>query len=131
MRRFTLFTLLYLAVGVCLTAIALQHPNLTPNLKTNLLVDAGLLYLFAILSTFSFWHQGVLRSQNRMRDQPAWKRNFVTIAPWLVIGLTIVASISYLLGQNWTTEAIARSALGLPVILLCAEQISVRRQALQ
>jgi len=45
MRRFTLFTLLYLAAEACLTAIALQHPNLTPNVKTNLLVDAGLLYL--------------------------------------------------------------------------------------
>jgi hypothetical protein len=84
MRRFTLFTLLYLAVGACLTAIALQHPNLTPHIKPILFTTAGLSYLFAGLNTFGFWHQGVLRSQNRSRDQPAWQQHFVAIAPWLL-----------------------------------------------
>lgn len=64
-----------------------------------------------------------------MRDQPIWKQRFVAIAPWLVIASTLVRCISYLLGQNWTIEAIARSALGLPIILVCAEQITVRKQA--
>ncbi len=131
MKRFSLFTVLYLAAGVCLSAIALQAPDLAPNLKTSLLVSAGLLYIFAVLSIFSFWRQGGLRSQNRLRNQPTWKQNFVAIAPWLVIALTIVPSISHLLGQHWTTEAIARVALGLPVILLSAEQIFVRNHVLQ
>ena len=82
MRRFTLFTLLYLATGVCLTAIALQHSNRI------LLLDAGLLYLLSVLSTFSFWHQAALRSQNRLRQQSIWKQKLVAIAPWLVIALS-------------------------------------------
>jgi hypothetical protein len=49
MRRFTLFTLLYLATGICLTA----HPEMTPNAKTNRLVAAGLLYLCAVFTTFA------------------------------------------------------------------------------
>jgi short chain dehydrogenase len=85
MRRFTLFTLLYLAAGVCITAIAFQHPDMTPNAKTSLLVAAGLLYLCAIFTTFPFWHQFAQRSQERLRDKPAWQRNFVAIAPWLTI----------------------------------------------
>jgi hypothetical protein len=32
MKRFTLFTFLYLALGVCLTAIALGYPNLPSGL---------------------------------------------------------------------------------------------------
>lgn len=130
MKRFTLFTLLYLAVGVCLTAIALQHPDLTPKLKTNLLTAAGLLYLFAGLSTFGFWHQGVLQSQARLRDKPAWQQNFVAIAPWLVIVLTVLSTAS-LLTHGWTTEAIAKASLGLPIILLCAENLFVKSQMRQ
>ncbi|MEH1979376.1 MAG: SDR family oxidoreductase [Nostoc sp.] len=80
MRRFTLFTLLYLAAGVCLTVFALQHLDITPNVKTILLVDAGLLYLFAVFTTFPFWHQFAQRSQARLSDKPAWQKNFVAIA---------------------------------------------------
>jgi hypothetical protein len=130
MRQFTLFTLLYLAMGVCLTAIALQHPDLTPHLKTILLTAAGLLYLFAGLSTFGFWHQGVLRSQARMGDKPIWQQNFVAIGPWLVIILTVL-SIASLLTQGWTTEAIAKASLGLPVILVSAENLFVKSQIRQ
>ena len=75
MRRFTLFTLLYLATGICLTAIALQYPDMTPNAKTSLLLAAGLLYLCAVFTTFPFWHQSVQRSQARLRDRPAWQQN--------------------------------------------------------
>ncbi|MEH2338816.1 hypothetical protein [Nostoc sp.] len=123
MRRFTLFTLLYFAAGVCFTAIAMQSADMTANLKTTLLVEAGLLYLFAVLSTFSFWRQAVLRSHNRVRDRSIWQQNFVAIAPWLVIVLVVIESISNLLGQNWTTEAIAKASLGLPIVLVCAENL--------
>ena len=71
MRRFTLFMLLYLTVGICLTAIALQYPDMTPNVQTNLLVAAGLLYLCTIFTTFPFWHQFAQRSQARLYDKPA------------------------------------------------------------
>ena len=126
MQQFTMFTLLYLAAGVCLTAIGLQSPEITANLKTTFLANAGLLYLCAVLSTFAFWRQAALRSQQRMGDRPLWQQSFVKIAPWLVIVSTLIASISSLLGQNSTI-----AALGLPLILLCAENIFTRTQILE
>ena len=123
MRHFTMFTALYLAAGVCLTAIAFQSPAIAANLKTTFLANAGLLYLCAVLSTFAFWRQAALRSQQRMGDRPMWQQSFVKIAPWLVIVLTLIASISSLLGQNPTI-----AALGLPIVLLCAENIFARTQ---
>ena len=126
MRQFTMFTALYLAAGVCLTAVALHSPAIAANLKTTFLSNAGLLYLCAVLSTFAFWRQAALRSQQRMGDRPLWPQNFVKIAPWLVIVSTLIASISSLLGQNPTI-----AALGLPIVLLCAESIFVRTQTLE
>lgn len=131
MRRFTLFTLLYLATGICLTAIAFQHPDMTPNAKTNLLVAAGLLYLCAVFTTFPFWHQFAQRSQARLRDKPAWQRNFVAIAPWLVIVSVLVSAISNVLNHNGSIEALASEALGLPIIFLSVEDIFVRNQIRQ
>ncbi|QFS48457.1 hypothetical protein [Nostoc sphaeroides] len=128
MRQFTLFTLLYLATGVCLMAIALQYPEITPNLKATLLFNAGLSYIVAVLSTFRFWREATRQSQARLRQQPAWKQNFVAIAPWLVIALTLVASLSNLLHDNWATEAIVKASIGLPLILLSAEQLFIRSQ---
>jgi hypothetical protein len=122
MRHFTLFTLLYLAAGVCLTAIALQHPDITSNTKTALLVNAGLLYLFAIFSTFPVWH----KSQARLRDKPAGQRNFVI--PWLIIALMLVIAIPDLVYQNWAPEAIARASVGLLLILINAEQLFIGSQ---
>jgi hypothetical protein len=55
MKRFTLFTFLYLALGVCLTAIALGYPNLPSGLQTSLLINAGVSYLVCLFSTFPFW----------------------------------------------------------------------------
>jgi len=131
MRRFTLFTLLYLAAGVCLTAITLQHLNTTPNVKINLLVDAGLLYLFAVLTTFPFWHQLAQRSRARLRDKPAWQQNFVAIAPWLLIVLVLVPAIFNVLSHSWAIETIASASLGLPLILLCVENLFVTNQIRQ
>ncbi|WP_309732433.1 hypothetical protein [Chamaesiphon sp. OTE_75_metabat_556] len=131
MKRFTLFTFLYLATGICLTAIALQYPDLIPNAKTSLLLAAGLLYLCAVFTTFPFWHQSVQQSQARLRDKPAWQRNFVAIAPWLVIGSVIVSAIADMLNRNWAIEALASAALGLPIIFLSVENLFVRNQIRQ
>ncbi|MHC5599697.1 MAG: hypothetical protein ACYTXC_27830 [Nostoc sp.] len=131
MRQFTLFTFLYLAAGVCLTAIALGHPDITPNLKTKELVNAGLLYLASVLSTFPFWRQGLLQSEARLGDKPAWQRNFLMIAPWLIIALTLVTAIPDLVNHNWATEAIARASGGLLLILVSAEQLFIRSQIRQ
>ncbi len=131
MRRFTLFTLLYLAAGVCLTAIALQHLDIAPNAKTSLLLAAGVLYLCTIFTTFPFWHQSVQRSQARLRDQPVWQQNFVAIAPWFLIASVLVTTISNVLSHNWTTEAIASVSLGLPIVLLTVENLFVRNQIRQ
>ena len=128
MKRFNLFTLLYLAAGVCLTAIALQHPDMTPSLKRILLLEAGLLYLFFVLSTFPFWHQAAIRSRDRLRQQQTWKQNLVAISPWLLIALALFSSISNVLSQNWTTKALVEASWQLPVILVCAESIFNRSQ---
>ena len=128
MRRFTLFTLLYLAAGVCLTAIAFWHSDMTPNVKPILLVDAGLLYLCAVFTTFPFWHQFAQRVQARLRDKPGGQQNLVAIAPWLVIVLAIVSAISDVLNHNWATEALASAALWLPLIFLSVEDLFVRNQ---
>jgi hypothetical protein len=131
MKRFSLFTLLYLATGICLTAIALQHPDMNPNAKTSLLLAAGLLYLCSIFTTFSFWHQSVQRSQAILRDKPAWQRNFMAIAPWLVIVSVLVSAIANVLIHNWTIEALASAAWGLTIILLSVENLFVRNQIRQ
>ncbi|MBN3948204.1 MAG: hypothetical protein HWQ38_17800 [Nostoc sp. NMS7] len=131
MRHFTLFTFLYLAAGVCLTALALGHPNIAQNLKITLLVNAGVLYLASVLSTFRFWHQSVLRNQARLRDKPAWQRNFITIAPMLIIALTLVTDIPDLVNHNWATETIAGASVGLLLILVSAEQLFIRSQIRQ
>ena len=128
MRRFTLFTLLYLATGICLTAIAFEHPDMTPNAKTSLLGAAGLLYLCAVFTTCPFWHQSVRLSQERLRDKPAWQRNFVAIAPWLVIASVVVSAIPNVLSHPWATETIVSVSLGLPLILLSVENLFVRNQ---
>ena len=131
MRQFTLFTLLYLATGVCLMAIALQYRDITPDLKAILLVNAGLSYIFTVLSTFRFWRQAARQSQARLHQKAAWKQNLVAIAPWLVIALTLVTSLSNLLYYNWVTEALMKASLGLPIILLSAEQLFIRSQLRQ
>jgi hypothetical protein len=61
MKRFTLFTFLYLALGVCLTAIALEYPNLPSSLQTSLFVSAGASYIVCLLSTFPFWRKTTIR----------------------------------------------------------------------
>lgn len=131
MRHFTLFTFLYLVAGVCLSAIALGHPDITPNHKTTLLVNAGLLYLVAVLSTFAFWRQSLIRRQARLRDKPAWDRNFFKILLLLVIGLTLFTAIPDLVNHNWATEAIARTSATPLVILASVEQLFVRSQIRQ
>ncbi len=128
MRRFTLFTLLYLATGICLTAIALQYPDMTPNAKTSLLLAAGLLYICAVFTTFPFWHQSVQRSQARLRDRPAWQQTFVAIAPWLVIASVLISALADVLNRNWAIETLASAALGLPIIFLSVENLFVRNQ---
>jgi hypothetical protein len=85
MKRFTLFTFRYLALGVCLTAIALGYPNLTSSLQTSLLVNAGVSYLVCILSTFLFLLETTICIYR--------SRNSMVILSWLVIGLNIVVTI--------------------------------------
>lgn len=131
MRHFTLFTLLYLAAGVCQTVIALQPPDITRNLKTILLVNAGLSYLTAVLSTFPLWRQGVRRSQANLHDRPARRRNFFMLLPLLVIALTLFRVIPDLVNHNWAKEAITRASSGLLLILISAEQLFITSQIRQ
>ncbi|WP_413168114.1 hypothetical protein ACL6C3_15475 [Capilliphycus salinus ALCB114379] len=61
MKRFTLFTFLYLALGVCLTAISLGYQNLPSGLQTNLFINAGASYLVCLFSTFPCWQETAIR----------------------------------------------------------------------
>jgi hypothetical protein len=120
MKRFTLFTFLYLALGVCLTAIALEYPNLSSGLQISLFINAGVSYLVCLLSTFPFWRETTIRFYRR--------RNSAVILPWLVIGVNIVWMIWDVQSQNWTTEAILRAFSRLIVVLLFAEIVVITWQ---
>jgi hypothetical protein len=117
MKRFTLFTFLYLALGVCLTAIALGYPNLPSGLQISLFASAGASYLVCLFSTFPFWREATLRSYRR--------RNSLVIVPWLVIGVNIIVAIWELQSQNWTMEAILQAFSRLLVVLIFVEMIVI------
>lgn len=120
MKRFTLFTFLYLALGVCLTMIVLGYPNLPSDLQTSLFINAGASYIACFLSTFPFWRETTIRIYRR--------RNSVVILPWLVIGVNIVVIIWEAQSQNWTMEAILQAFSRLFVVLVFAEIIVVTWQ---
>jgi hypothetical protein len=120
MKRFTWFTFLYLALGVCLTAIALGYPNLPSGLQTSLFISAGVSYLVCLFSTFPFWRETTIRFYRR--------RNSAVILPWLVIGFNIVSMIWEVQSQNWTMEAILQAFSRLIVVLLFAEIIVITWQ---
>jgi hypothetical protein len=117
MKRFTLFTFLYLALGVCLTAIAFGYPNLPSGLQISLFANAGASYLVCLFSTFPFWREATLRSYRR--------RNSLVIVPWLVIGVNIIVAIWELQSQNWTMEAILQAFSRLLVVLIFVEMIVI------
>jgi hypothetical protein len=120
MKRFTLFTFLYLALGVCLTAIVLGYPNLPSGLQISLFASAGASYLVCLFSTFPFWRERTLRFYRR--------QNSAVILPWLVIGVNIIVTIWELQSQNWTMEAVLQAFSRLSVVLIFAEIIVVTWQ---
>jgi hypothetical protein len=120
MKRFTLFTFLYLALGVCLTAITLGYSNLPSGLQTSLFISAGVSYLVCLFSTFPFWRETTIRFYR--------SRNSLVILPWLVIGFNIVWMIWEVQSQNWTMEAILQAFSRLLVVLLFAEIIAITWQ---
>ncbi|MCC5652602.1 hypothetical protein LC609_22840 [Nostoc sp. XA013] len=120
MKRFTLFTFLYLALGVCLTAIALGDPNLPSGLQNSLFGSAGASYIACLLSTFPFWRETTIRFYSR--------RNSAVILPWLAIGVNIVVMIWEVQSQNWTMEAILQAFSRLIFVLLLAELIVITWQ---
>jgi hypothetical protein len=127
MRRFTLFTLLYPAGGICLTAIAFQSLDIDSRHKKGLLLNAELLYLCAVLSTFSFWHQHL---SNRRRDLPTWRQKLSAIAPWLPLAFALVGFI-FNVPKHWTSAVITQAVPSLTITLLCIEWIFVRKHALR
>ena len=113
--RFTVFTLLYLAAGVCLTAIAFQQSDLTPSFKKFLLTTAAPLYIATVLSTFRFWRQGYNRDR-----APTWIQ---IVTPWVLIAMTLYSVISMVLTAQPMTNIIPQATSYLPLILLCIEWI--------
>ncbi|MBD2311179.1 hypothetical protein H6G20_05845 [Desertifilum sp. FACHB-1129] len=118
MQRSTLFTFLYLALGVCLTAIAFGYPNLPSGLQTSLLISAGVSYIACIFNPS--WRERTIRFYR--------SRNSSVILSSLVIGLTIIVTIWELQSQNWTMEAILQAFSRLIIVLGFAENIVIIRQ---
>ncbi|MGJ3253167.1 MAG: hypothetical protein ACFE0J_18845 [Elainellaceae cyanobacterium] len=118
MKRSTLFTFLYLALGVCLTAIALGYPNLPSGLQTSLLISAGVSYIACIFDPF--WRERTIRFYR--------SRNSSVILSSLVIGFTIIWMIWEVLSQNWAMEAFLGAFSRLIVVLGFAENIVIIRQ---
>jgi hypothetical protein len=120
MRQFTIFTFLYLAAGVFLTAISFKYPDKI------LMFNAGFLYVLAILSTFLFWPLGTRHSQDRMRNKPAWWHNFVAIA--IIVSQGVVVANSGVFDRGWTIEVISKVCFCLPIVLLSIENIFSKNQ---
>ena len=118
MKRSTLFTFLYLALGVCLTAIAFGYSNLPSGLQTSLFVSAGISYIVCIFEPFL--RERTIRFYRR--------RNSSVILSSLVIGFTIIWMIWQVQSQNWAMEAILGAFSQLIVVLLFAENIVIIRQ---
>jgi glucose dehydrogenase len=118
MKRSTLFTFLYLALGVCLTAIALGYPNLPSGLQTSLLISAGVSYIACIFNPS--WRERTIRFYRR--------RNSSVILSSLVIGFTIIWMIWQVQSQNWVMEAFLGAFSRLIIVLLFAENIVMIRQ---
>jgi hypothetical protein len=118
MKRSTLFTFLYLALGVCLTAIAFGYPNLPSGLQASLFISAGASYIACIFNPF--WRERTIRFYR--------SRNSSVILSSLVIGLTIIGMIWEVLSQNWAMEAFLGAFSRLIIVLLFAENIVIIRQ---
>jgi len=118
MKRSTLFTFLYLTLGICLTAIAFGYPNLPSGLQTSLFISAGVSYIACIFNPF--WQERTIRFYR--------SRNSSVILSSLVIGLTIIVTIGELQSQNWTREAVLQAVSRLIIVLLLAENIVIIRQ---
>ncbi|MBD2655549.1 hypothetical protein H6G45_19165 [Synechocystis sp. FACHB-383] len=118
MKRSTLFTFLYLELGVCLTAIAFGYPNLPSGLQTSLLINAGASYIACIFNPF-------LRERTIRFYR---SRNSSVILSSLVIGFTIIGMIWEVQSQNWAMDAFLGSFSRLIIVLLFAENIVIIRQ---
>ena len=118
MKRSTVFTFLYLALGVCLTAIAFGYPNLPSGLQTSLLISAGVSYIACIFNPS--WRERTIRFYHR--------RNSSVILSSVVIGFTIIGMIWEVLSQNWAMEAVLGAFSRLIVVLGFAENIVIIRQ---
>ncbi|BAW97904.1 hypothetical protein NIES970_28670 (plasmid) [[Synechococcus] sp. NIES-970] len=118
MKRSTLFTLLYLALGVCLTAIAFGYPNLPSGLQTSLFISGGASYIACIFNPFL--RESTIRFYRR--------RNSSVILSSLVIGLTIIGMIWEVQSQNWAMEAFLGAFSRLIIVLGFAENIVIIRQ---
>ncbi|MBE9136476.1 hypothetical protein IQ254_04560 [Nodosilinea sp. LEGE 07088] len=119
MKRSTWFTFLYLALGVCLTAIAFGYPNLPSGLQTSLFISAGVSYIACIFNPF--WRERTIHFYRR-------RRNSSVILSSLVIGFIIIWMIWQVQSQNWTMEAILQALPWLTGVLIFAENIVIIRQ---
>lgn len=131
MKNITLFTLIYIALGVCFTIIALQEPGMIPRLKTHLLLISFFTYLLAVLSTFSSWNQRIQRIQRRLSNQPIWKQNVLRLSFLVPPIFFFVQFIISLLSHSCSAETVLNFCIFLFVLLPCIETLSFRSQARQ
>jgi uncharacterized membrane protein YdcZ (DUF606 family) len=122
-----LFTLLYLAVAVLLTVIALQS-KITSNLASEVWIFAGLSYFVAFISMFSFWRQGIFDRERRMALQPAWQQTSLTLIAGILLAIIIFSPLLKVPTTGWSVELFVQMCSRLPLVVLSAEQLVVRCQ---
>jgi uncharacterized membrane protein YdcZ (DUF606 family) len=128
MKRITPFTLLYIAVGVLLTVIALQQSDIPPNTTLAAWMFSGLAYLVAFLSTFPFWQQDILRRQKRLRLQPVWQQVCWKLLAGIVVAAVVFSPLFDVPTKGWSVETTVQLCLKLPLIVFSAEQLFVSSQ---
>lgn len=99
MRTFSIFTLVYLAVGAGFAVIAFREPS-----AQNILA-AGFGFIFAICSAFPWW-QRARRSQNKARN-------------WVATGIMAVILLAIVI-YDWLHHSLGKDALVLSALILTA-----------
>lgn len=131
MKKITLFTLLYAALGVLLSAIALQHHNIDPRFTRGIWTYAGVTYLAAFLSTFPFWQQGILNRRARMQRLPLWQQILLQTLAYIAFAIVVLSPLYDGLTQGWTLKNVLLMYAQLPFIVFGVEQFVVRNSKIK
>lgn len=127
MRYRNLFTVLYLAIAVLLTVLALQV-KVAANLISEVWMFAGLSYLVAWMSRFSFWRRGMYDREKRISAWPAWQQTMLTLVAVFILASILLAPLWNVSTTGWSIATLVQLCAPLPLVILSAEQWFVRSQ---